>query len=41
VGYVIASYAVVIGAVGGYLLHLARERRRLVRELGADHPGHS
>ena len=33
-GYVIAAYAVTIGAVGAYLLHLARERRSLAQELG-------
>ncbi len=32
-GYVIAAYAVTIGAVGVYLLHLARERRSLAQEL--------
>ena len=33
-GYVIAAYAVTLGAVGADLLHLVRERRRLARELG-------
>lgn len=33
-GYVIGAYAVTLGTVGAYLLHLVRERRRLVRELG-------
>jgi heme exporter protein CcmD len=32
-GYVIAAYAVSLGAIGLYLLHLVRERNRLVREL--------
>lgn len=32
-GYVIAAYAITLGTVAGYLLHLARERRRLAREL--------
>lgn len=32
-GYVIAAYAVTIGAVGVYLLHLARERHNLAQEL--------
>jgi heme exporter protein CcmD len=33
-GYVIAAYGITLGAVGAYLVHLARERRRLARELG-------
>jgi len=32
--YVVAAYAITIGAVGLYLVRLARERRRLERELG-------
>ena len=31
--YVIAAYAVSIGAVGLYWVHLVRERRRLARAL--------
>jgi heme exporter protein CcmD len=31
--YVIAAYAIAIGAIAGYLGHLVRERRRLAREL--------
>lgn len=31
--YVIAAYAITIGAIGAYLAHLVRERRRLAREL--------
>jgi heme exporter protein CcmD len=31
--YVLAAYGVVIGAVGWYLVHLVRERRRLRRDL--------
>jgi len=34
VSYVIAAYGIAIGAVGLYLVRLARERRRLERELG-------
>lgn len=32
--YVIAAYAVSIGAVGLYWVHLVRERRRLEQALG-------
>jgi heme exporter protein CcmD len=32
-GYVIAAYAVSIGAVAAYLVHLVRERQALAREL--------
>lgn len=32
--YVIAAYAIAIGAILGYTLRLVRERRRLERELG-------
>ena len=32
-GYVIAAYAISIGAVGLYLAHLVRERGRLRRNL--------
>jgi heme exporter protein CcmD len=35
VGYVIAAYGVTIAAIGLYLGHLVRERRRLARELDA------
>lgn len=31
-GYVIAAYAVTVAALGGYAIHLARERLRLSRE---------
>lgn len=31
--YVIAAYAISLGAVGAYLVHLVRERQRLAREL--------
>lgn len=31
--YVIAAYAIAIGAVAAYFVHLVRERRRLAREL--------
>lgn len=31
--YVIAAYAIAIGAVAAYFAHLVRERRRLAREL--------
>jgi CcmD family protein len=34
--YVLAAYAIAIGAVGLYLTRLVRERRRLERDLG-DH----
>jgi len=34
-GYVIAAYGVTLGAIGLYLGHLIRERRRLARALGA------
>lgn len=33
-GYVIAAYGVTLAALVAYGLHLARERRRLARELG-------
>ena len=32
-GYVWSAYLISIGAVGLYLLHLVRERRRLDRDL--------
>gem|GEM_PF-5217206 len=32
-GYLIAGYAVVLGGVAGYALHLLRERRELQREI--------
>jgi heme exporter protein CcmD len=32
-GYVVAAYAISIGAVGLYLAHLVRERGRLRRDL--------
>ena len=32
-GYVVAAYAISIGAVGLYLAHLGRERGRLRRDL--------
>jgi CcmD family protein len=35
VSYVIAAYAISIGAVAFYLVHLVRERGRLHRELGS------
>ncbi len=34
-GYVVAAYAISIGAVGLYFLHLVRERGRLRRDLDA------
>jgi heme exporter protein CcmD len=37
-GYVIAAYAITIGAVGLYCAHLVRERRRLRRELDRGEP---
>ena len=37
-GYLIAAYAVSIGAVGLYLGHLARERQLLARELALRDP---
>ena len=33
--YVLAAYALAIGAVGAYLVRLVRERRRLERDLAA------
>jgi hypothetical protein len=33
--YALAAYAIVLGAVAGYGVMLARERRRLVRDAGA------
>lgn len=33
-GYVAAAYAISLGAVALYLVHLVRERVRLRRELG-------
>lgn len=33
-GYVVAAYAITIGAIGLYWLRLVRERRRLRKELG-------
>jgi heme exporter protein D len=40
VGYVIAAYAISIGAVAAYGIHLARERRALMGDLaqGRDSP---
>ena len=38
-GYVVAAYAIAIGAVALYLAHLVRERGRLLRDLGARRPG--
>lgn len=35
-GYVIAAYGVTLAALLAYWAHLARERRRLARELGED-----
>jgi hypothetical protein len=35
VGYVVAAYAISIGAVALYFAHLARERGRLRRDLAA------
>jgi len=35
-GYVIAAYAVSIGAVAIYLAHLVHERQTLARELRGD-----
>jgi hypothetical protein len=35
---VIAAYGIVIGSVGAYLLHLIRERRRLLAALDASPP---
>lgn len=35
-GYVIAAYGVTLAALVAYLVHLARERRRLSRELGGE-----
>jgi hypothetical protein len=35
VGYVVAAYAISIGAVALYFAHLVRERGRLRLELGA------
>jgi CcmD family protein len=32
-GYVLAAYAITLAAIGLYWLRLARERRRLQREL--------
>lgn len=37
-GYLIAAYAVALGALLGYGLHLARERRQLRRELSEGPP---
>lgn len=34
--YVIAAYGVTLATLVAYGLHLARERRRLARELGGD-----
>jgi CcmD family protein len=34
-GYVVAAYAIVIGAVALYFVHLVRERGRLHRDLNA------
>jgi heme exporter protein CcmD len=36
VEYVIAAYAISVGAVAVYLGRLSRERRRLARELGRE-----
>jgi len=33
-GYVIAAYAIALGAVASYWIHLVRERSRLSRSLG-------
>ena len=32
-GYVVAAYAIVIGSVALYCVHLVRERGRLLRDL--------
>lgn len=37
-GYVVAAYAISIGAVVLYLVHLVRERRRLDRDLSGPRP---
>jgi CcmD family protein len=37
--YLIAAYAVSIGAVALYLVHLARERQQLARELAPERRG--
>jgi heme exporter protein D len=34
-GYVVASYAIAVGAVVLYFVHLVRERRRLLRDWNA------
>ena len=39
--YVIAAYAISIGAIVLYALHLGRERRRLARELDRGGPAPS
>jgi heme exporter protein CcmD len=36
VGYVIAAYGITLATLCAYLAHLARERRRLTRELGGE-----
>jgi heme exporter protein D len=34
-GYAIAAYAIAVGAVVAYFVHLVRERARLLRDLNA------
>ncbi len=38
-GYVIAAYGVTLAAIGGYAIHLARERARLSREASCRQAG--